>query len=54
MARTRYEIRATDAVGNVGNPAERTVTVDTDPPETTITAGVRDGGVTPTAPRPSS
>ena len=36
--RHRFEVRATDAVGNVDTtPASRAFTVDADPPETTIT-----------------
>jgi hypothetical protein len=34
----RYTARATDAAGNASGSPERTVRVDTDPPETTITA----------------
>jgi Ca2+-binding RTX toxin-like protein len=34
-----FEVRATDQAGNIGQPAARTWTVLTDPPETAITAG---------------
>ena len=40
-----FAMRATDAVGNVGAAVTRTVTIDTDPPEMTITAGPRHKGV---------
>ncbi len=34
-----FEVRAQDALGNVGSPASRTWTVDLSPPDTTITDG---------------
>ena len=36
-----FSVRATDAAGNVGDPAERAFTVDTTPPETAIDSGSR-------------
>ncbi|MFQ3684702.1 choice-of-anchor D domain-containing protein [Roseiflexus sp.] len=42
-----FEVRAIDAVGNIDpTPATRTWTVDTQPPETTITSGPANGSTT--------
>jgi hypothetical protein len=43
-----FEVRATDSAGNVDlTPATRTVTIDTDLPETTIDSGPGEGSTTP-------
>jgi hypothetical protein len=41
-----FEVRATDPVGNTGAPVSRDFTVDTTPPNTTITSGPAGGSTT--------
>ena len=41
-----FQVRGTDAVGNTGAAASRTITVDATPPETTIGSGPAEGSTT--------